>query len=78
MEKKRRTKEQRQADQMNKQLLEELFSIAMGKDSSTGEPVAIKDRLKAMELIADLRKKEEKQERLSQPVVIVDDITKHE
>ena len=73
---KTKTKSEKQLEQMNRQLTEELFSIAMGRDEITGEPVAIKERLKAMEMLAAMQKGGEKDMVPVQPVIIVDDITK--
>ena len=60
---------------MEQQLTEELFNIAMGRDSTDGA-VSIKDRIKAIELLADFKKSGEKEFVSVQPVIIVDDITK--
>ncbi|MBQ4538246.1 MAG: hypothetical protein II995_01415 [Oscillospiraceae bacterium] len=79
MQTKRKTKSQlkRQREEMEQQLTEELFNIAMGRDSTDGA-VAIKDRLKAMEMLVEFKKGGEKAADVAaaQPVIIVDDITK--
>ena len=77
MQVKRKTKSQlkRQREEMEQQLTEELFNIAMGRNS-TDSAVAIKDRLKAMEMLVELKKGGEKEITSAQPVIIVDDITK--
>ena len=56
IKRKRNTGDKKRMEEMNRQLTEELFCIAMGRDNSTGEPVAIKDRLKAIELMTALKK----------------------
>ena len=73
---KAKTKAEKQLEKMNRQLTEELFSIAMGRDEITGESVAIKEWLKAMEMLTALQKGGEKDSMPIQPVIIVDDITK--
>ena len=77
MQAKRKTKSQfeKQREEMERQLTEELFNIAMGQDSTDGA-VAIKDRLKAMEMLVEFKKGGEKEITSAQPVIIVDDITK--
>ena len=77
MQGKRKTKSQfeKKREEMERQLTEELFNIAMGRNS-TDSAVAIKDRLKAMEMLVELKKGGEKEITSAQPVITVDDVTK--
>ena len=73
----RKTSDQKRIEQLKCRLTEELFDIALGQNragDSGGEPVGIKERLKAAELLAKYSESGEQRPEGTAAAVIIDDI----